>query len=114
MLKLTSTIALAYSAILCEEEEHISAFANYTPPAGTVVPAGQFIWQAYLVRAAFPSTTYLSFTQCPGPQCLLASESYCCGLLNTSERKHLRASQFRRTARAMLLERIIAHCGPLC
>lgn len=36
-------------AILCEEEEHISAFANYTPPAGTVVPAGQFIWQAYLV-----------------------------------------------------------------
>lgn len=41
-----------YRAVLCEELQDVPAFADYTPPAGTLVPAGQFIWQAYLVRAA--------------------------------------------------------------
>ena len=38
--------------MVCEEEADIAAFADYTPPAGTLVPAGHFIWQAYLVRPA--------------------------------------------------------------
>lgn len=29
----------------------MAAFKDYTPPEGTLVPTGQFIWQAYLVRA---------------------------------------------------------------
>lgn len=46
------------------------AFADYTPPAGTLVPAGQFIWQAYLVRAAPIPVLGLSrrfLTPCPPP-----------------------------------------------